>query len=216
VSEFAIHLALFLLVSLAIVLMGGSIPAYACQSEPFIGSVCMTAANFCPRGFATADGQMLPIAQNSALFSLLGTTYGGDGRTTFALPDLRGRSAVHVGAGPGLSNIRQGQKDGTETVTQTPAHMASHSHPALTTADLRGKAGNNAGDSTDLTGRVLAGRNNAKIYASGPADTTMEGSSIMAATTVISAGASQPQENRSPFLGIRYCIALNGVFPSRN
>jgi len=202
--------------ALAISVLVGHGTAQACQPEPYIGSVCIMAATFCPRGYAAADGQLLPIAQNSALFSLLGTTYGGDGRTSFALPDLRGRSAVHVGTGPGLAQVRQGEKGGAETVTQSPAQMASHSHAAVTTADLRGLGGTNNGDNSELTARVLAGRNNSKIYATGPADATMDGSSIAASTTVISAGASQPQQNRSPFLGIRYCVAMTGIFPSRN
>ncbi len=203
--------------ALAFVVSGGSNPAHACPSEPYISSVCITAANFCPRGYAAADGQLLSIAQNTALFSLIGTTYGGDGRTTFGLPDLRSRSPVHVGTGPGLSSIKQGQKGGTETVTQSVAQIASHSHAAATSADLRGKGGGgNTGDSSDLTGRVLSGRNNAKIYGPGPADATMDANSIVAATTVDPAGGSQAQQNRSPFLALRYCIALVGVFPSRN
>ena len=132
------------------------------------------------------------------------------------MPDLRGRSPVHVGNGPALSSIKQGQKGGAEKVTQSTAQMASHSHTATTTANLRGKSGTNTSDNADLSGRVLAGKNNAKIYASGPANATMHNSSINATTTVATAGASQPQQNRSPFLGLRYCIALSGIYPSRN
>jgi microcystin-dependent protein len=196
---------------------GGATPANACPSDPFISSVCIMAANFCPRGYAEANGQLLSISQNTALFSLLGTMYGGDGRTSFGLPDLRSRSPVHVGAGPGLSTISQGQRGGVETVTQSAAQLASHGHAAATSADLRGKGGGgNSGDSADLTGRVLAGRNNSKIYGPGPADATMDAGSIVAATTVAPAGGSQAQQNRSPFLGLRYCIALVGLYPSRN
>ena len=202
---------------LAFVVSCGTGPAHGCSADPYIASVCITAANFCPRGYADADGALLPISQNTSLFSLIGTTYGGDGRSTFALPDLRGRSPVHAGTGPGLSPITQGQRGGTETVTQSVAQMASHGHDATTSADLRGKGGGgNTGDSADLTGRVLAGRNNARIYGPGPADAALDAGSIVAATTIDSAGASQPQENRSPFLGLRYCIALTGIFPSRN
>jgi microcystin-dependent protein len=203
--------------AVAFVGSGGSDPAHACPSEPLLSSVCIMAANFCPRGYAAADGQLLSISQNTALFSLLGTTYGGDGRTSFGLPDLRGRSPVHAGAGPGLSNIRQGQRGGTETVTQSAAQMASHSHAAATSAELRGKGGGgNSGNSADLTGQVLAARNNAKIYGPGPADATMDASSIVAATTVDPAGGGQAQQNRSPYLALRYCIALVGAYPSRN
>jgi microcystin-dependent protein len=203
--------------SLAFVVSGGAKPAQACSAEPYIASVCIMAATFCPRGYAAADGQILAISQHTALFSLIGTTYGGDGRTTFALPDLRGRSPVHVGNGPGLSSIRQGQKGGAETVTQTAAQMASHSHAATTTAALRGKGGGgNTGNSANLTGRVLAARNNAKIYGPGPANAAMDASSIVATTMLGSTGGSQAQDNRSPYLSLRYCIALTGVFPSRN
>ena len=203
--------------ALTFVVCGGSNPAHACPVEPLISSVCVMAANFCPRGYAPADGQILPIAQNTALFSLIGTMYGGDGRTSFALPDLRCRSPVHVGTGPGLSNIKQGQKGGSEMVTQSTAQMASHNHLATTTAELRGiGGGGNTGVSADLSGRVLAGKNNSKIYGPAPADANMNASSIVATTSVVSAGASQAQQNRSPFLGLRYCIAITGVFPSRN
>jgi len=201
---------------LAFAVCGAPGPAHACSPEPYIASVCITAANFCPRGYATADGQILPIAQHAALFSLIGTIYGGDGRATFALPDLRGRSPVHSGDGPALAKISQGQKGGAEMVTQSTAQMASHSHDSVTTALLGGQSGANTGDNSDLSGRVLAGRNNAKIYGPGPVDATLESGSIVATTTVADAGASQPQENRSPFLGLRYCIALNGVFPPRS
>ncbi len=203
--------------ALAFVGSGGSNPAQACPFEPFLSSVCITATNFCPRGYAEANGQLMSISQNTALFSLLGTFYGGDGRTTFALPDLRSRSPVHVGTGPGLSSITQGQRGGRETVTQSAAQMASHSHAAATTVELRGKGGGgNSGDSADLTGRVLAARNNAKIYGPGPADATMDASSIVAATTVDPAGGGQAQQNRSPYLALQYCIAVVGVYPSRN
>ena len=203
--------------SLAFVISGGSNPVHACSAEPYLASVCLTAATFCPRGYAAADGQLLAISQYQALFSLVGTTYAGDGRTTFALPDLRGRSPVHVGSGPGLSSIRQGQKGGAETVTQSAAQLASHGHAATTTTNLRGKGGGgNTGNSANLTGRVLAGKNKSKIYGPGPADANMDASSIVATTTVASAGASQPQENRSPYLSLRYCVALTGLYPSRN
>ncbi len=113
--------------------------------------------------------------------------------------------------------MTQGQKGGRETVTQSAAQMASHSHAAATTVELRGKGGGgNSGDSADLTGAVLAARNNAKIYGPGPADATMDATSIMAATAVAPAGGGQAQENRSPFLALRYCIAVEGVYPSRN
>ena len=199
------------------VFSSGPNPAHACSVTPYIASVCITAMTFCPRGYAEANGQLLSISQNTAVFALIGTIYGGDGRVTFALPDLRSRSPVHVGTGPGLSKISQGQKGGAETVTQSVAQMAFHNHAATTIATLRGKGGGgNTGDSADLTGRVLAARKNVKIYGPGPANAAMDSTSIVATTAVDSAGDSQPQENRSPFLSLRYCIALTGVFPPRN
>ena len=122
------------------VLMAGlaSTPVVHAGAEPFIGEIMWVGFNFCPRGFAEMDGQLLSISQNPALFSLLGTMYGGDGQTTFALPDLRGRTMVHVGQGLGLSNINQGEVSGAEDQTLTFAKMPAHSHTATTTiSDLK-------------------------------------------------------------------------------
>lgn len=197
-------------------------PAAACNTEPFIGTVCMFAFTFCPRGYAEANGQLLPIAQNSALFSLLGTTYGGDGRTTFALPDLRGRSPVHVGQGPGLSNITLGQVGGAETVTLNLNQIPAHSHGATTNvavnATLRGI--NSSGNADTPGGNVLAQDPRTDIYSTAAAAVDMGATAINASatatTSIGNAGGGQPHDNRSPFLGIRYCIALEGIFPSRN
>lgn len=158
------------------------------QSEPFIGQLALVGFNFCPRGWAPAEGQLLPIADNQSLFSLLGTIYGGDGRTTFALPDLRGRVPVHAGQGPGLSNYSQGQSGGAETVTLTTNEMPVHNH---TFTELTNSNGSTEG----------------LVVRSGGGDQP---------TATTNTGASAAHENRPPYLTLRYCIALTGIFPSRN
>ncbi|MDQ2696675.1 MAG: tail fiber protein [Pseudomonadota bacterium] len=196
-------------------------PAAACNDTPFIGAVCLVAFTFCPRGYAEANGQLLPISQNTALFSLLGATYGGDGQTTFALPDLRGRSPVHVGQGPGLSNITLGQQGGAETVTLNLNQIPAHSHNATTSvtanATLRGI--NSSGNADTPGGNVLAQDPRTDIYSTAAAAVDMGATAInasaTAATSIDNAGGGQPHDNRPPFLGIRYCIALEGIFPSR-
>ena len=172
--------------------------------EPFIGQIQTFGFSFAPRGWAKCDGQLLQIASNTALFSLLGTTYGGDGRTTFGLPDLRGRAALHQGAGPGLTNRSIGEEAGAETVSLNANTMPTHTHVAT----LKG---------TDIipigvdspTGKVLAGGNK---YSSGNSDTDMGATAISNADT----GGGQAHANMQPFLCINFCIALVGVFPSRN
>ncbi|MDO9286865.1 MAG: tail fiber protein [Aquabacterium sp.] len=186
-------------------LIGTSAQA-TCSTEPIMGSVCIFAGNFCPRGYADAAGQTMAIAQNTALFSLLGTTYGGNGQTTFALPDLRGRAPIGVGTGPGLSPVFDGQQAGQENVTLTSAQMPVHSH----SAQLRGTA--TAGNTDSPANAVPAKLARSNIYSSGAADTAMGVSTI----TIGTAGGSQPVSVRNPYLGVRYCIALEGIYPSRN
>mgnify|MGYP006141534631 FL=1 len=209
----------------------------ACGYEPMLGSMCVFAGNFAPRGFALAEGQLLAISQNTALFSLLGTTYGGDGRTTFALPDSRGRALIGAGQGPGLSFISLGQKGGQETTTLTLNHMPQHSHSASTsvqllnmdssasTAVLKGLAATS--NSNTPTGKVLAnspGRDN--IYSDGAPNVEFNPESIElninldmlfdSSTTVAVAGGSQSFSVRDPYLAINWVIALEGIYPSRN
>ena len=167
------------------------------MAEPFLGSIVLFAGNFAPRGWAFCSGQILPISQNTALFSILGTTYGGNGQTTFALPDLRGRAALHAGQGPGLASYALGQAAGEESVTlnvnQIPAH--GHAQPA-TGAD---ETTNRPGNAVPAKGGVYAGSSDG---------------TTMAPTTA--AGGNQPHDNRSPYLTLNYIIALEGIFPSRN
>lgn len=177
-------------------------PLPARAQEPFIGQLMLTGATFCPRGWANAEGQLLSIAQNTALFSLLGTTYGGDGQTTFALPDLRGRAPIHQGQGPGLTNRTLGEQGGAETVTLLPSEMPAHAHSLLGSSA--------AADAASPTGAALATKQRTTLYRAGATpDTALHGASIAVA------GGSQPHENMSPYLVMQWCIALEGIFPSR-
>lgn len=190
---------------LGLAMLAGSAGA-TCSAEPMIGSICITAANFCPRGYASADGQILAIAQNTALFSLLGTTYGGDGRVTFALPDLRGRSAVGVGQGPGLSPVSEGERGGSESVVLNVSQLPAHSH----TAQLR--AASSAGNTDSPSGAIPAKLARSNIYSSANADSTMGASAINVGNT----GNNLPVGVLDPYLGLRFCIALEGIYPSRD
>ncbi len=170
------------------------------MSEPFVGEIRMFAGNFAPRAWAFCDGQLLAISQNDALFSLLGTVYGGDGRTTFGLPDMRGRLSVHAGTGPGLSSRRLGAKSGVEKVTLTVNQLPSHTHAY--------QGSTNAGNSNTPAGNVLAGRADA-TYIETPA------SASMSSNSVTNVGGSQSHTNLMPYLCVNYIIALVGLYPSR-
>lgn len=170
--------------------------------EPFIGQIQTFGFNFAPRGWALCNGQLLPISSNSALFSLLGTTYGGDGRTTFGLPDLRGRAAIHFGQGPGLPNYVIGSKGGAPTVTLNATQMPSHTHVATL------RASHTAATVSKPENNVLG---SSQTYHTPPTDVNM-GSSI----NVANAGGNQAHDNMQPYLTINWCIALTGTFPSRN
>jgi microcystin-dependent protein len=170
------------------------------MAEPFYGEIRMTAFNFPPRGWALCNGQLLPINQNQALFSLLGTTYGGDGRTTFALPDLQGRVPVHAGGG----SVQLGEKSGSETVTLAGSQVPAHAHAILGSA--------NQANSTNPAGRVLAQkpRGGANVFG-GAANTT-----LAPETLATSAGVAQPHDNVQPFCAVNFVIALIGIFPTRD
>jgi microcystin-dependent protein len=205
------------------------------MSEPFLGEIRMFGGNYAPRGWAFCQGQMMSIAQNSALFAILGTTYGGNGQTTFALPDLRGRSPVGVGQGPGLSFISQGQISGSENVTLTSLQMPMHTHatqsqsfdvtltgpiaiPAATTGTTQAEPSTNT-----VLGPVAAAGRAGTLYATSEADTTLapfdatvSGQVTPPVATIGPAGGSQPVSIRNPYVGINFIIALEGIFPSRN
>ncbi|MEW9898161.1 tail fiber protein [Chitinivorax sp. PXF-14] len=195
--------------------------ALACGADPYLGTICTFGFNFCPRGWAATNGQLMSIAQNTALFSLLGTTYGGDGRVTFALPDLRGRVVVGMGQGPGLAPVDQGQVFGQDNTTLTINSMPAHTHTASTAATVTTKlrASSGAGSTDSPAGAVLAKQSRTNIYGAGPADSDMGGSAVTttasATTTVGVAGGSQPFDQHQPSLGMLTCIAIEGIFPSR-
>jgi len=168
-------------------------------ADPFIAQITLFAGNFAPRGWAFCAGQILPIAQNTALFSLLGTTYGGNGQTTFALPDLRGRVPVGTGQGPGLSNVDLGETGGSESVTLTQSQMPAHSHLAGVTQAAQ-----------------AASRPANKVPSAGGAYADASDGSTFNPAHIQNSGGGQPIPIRPPYLGLNYIIALQGIFPSRN
>ena len=171
------------------------------MSDCYVAEIRVFGFNFPPRGWAACDGQLLPISQNTALFSLLGTTYGGDGRSTFGLPDLRGRFPVQAGQGPGLSDRSLGELGGEAAVTLTNAQVPAHTHTLMAALSPT---------SPSPAGNALAPINGGAVaYRSGAAATPMASSSIG------SAGAGQAHENRHPYVALQFCIALQGIFPSR-
>ena len=208
--------------------VGAPMAANACNSNPYIGDICLAPYQYCPSGFAEANGQVLLIQQYEALFSLIGTTYGGDGRTRFALPDLRGRAPLGRGRGPGQPAYdRLGSTGGVVAFTLDAAHMPAHAHPVVdlpveATATLHGTSA--AADATSPDGALFA------VPRTGIYRTTIgSGTTVSMADTAVTvtgrtgtgttepAGANPPDpiDNMQPFLGMRYCIALRGEFPSR-
>jgi microcystin-dependent protein len=204
----------FVLGALALaVALGGAMvwSTSAKASDPFLAQVKMFGFNFAPRGWALCDGQILPINQNQSLFSLLGTTYGGDGRTNFALPDLRGRFPMHEGNSytNGSANHTLGQKDGSETNTLTLAQMPSHTHPVLT-ATVNAYSGN--GNTEYPTGTIWAKAPRMRKYSTAAPNVAMDsGIAALGAT-----GSATPVNNMPPFIVVNYAIAIQGLFPSRN
>src|SRR5215212_3360912 len=169
------------------------------MGTPYLGEIKIMSFNFPPLGWALCNGQLLPINQNQALFALLGTTYGGNGQTTFALPDLRGRVPISSGQGPGLESYNLGQTGGTEHVAITPAQMPAHNHP------LNIHSGKSL--QTSPIGNLLA---NGSIY------TNEAANGVAAASAVANAGSGQAHENRQPYLTLNWIIALQGVFSSQS
>ncbi|HKK55327.1 phage tail protein [Marinobacter sp.] len=179
-------------------------PAFATTDsfDPLLGEIKWVAFNFVPRGFAACDGQLLSIAQNSALFSLIGTIYGGDGRTTFALPDVRGRVMVHEGAAPGLGQKALGSRGGSEREVLTVAQMPLHSH---------GQQGSDTNADSSLPhDRSPGNTGRTRIYNNAAIDQTMDSASIG------SAGSSSSHENMGPTTTLNCIIAINGIFPARS
>jgi microcystin-dependent protein len=185
------------------------------MSEPFLGEIRMFGFNFAPVGWAQCNGQLMAISQNTALFSLLGTQFGGDGVSTFALPNLQSRVAVHVGQGAGLSQYVMGEQTGVENVALTTLQMPTHSHnvncngsATATGGSVFGK-GNGATPVGNYPG-LAASPSNA-VYASAPG-----AGNLMNAGMIQPVGNSQGHENLQPLLVVNFCIALEGIFPSRN
>ena len=171
------------------------------MSDPFIGEIRMFGGSFAPAAWAFCDGQLMPIAQNDALFSLIGTTYGGDGQETFAVPDLQGRVPMHMGTGSSGTPYVEGEKAGVESVTLTTQQIPQHNHAFLASTTT----GNSVTPTDNLTG------NSAQVtfYALGTAITTMLGQAIQPV------GGSQPHDNMQPYLTLSFIISLYGIFPSQ-
>lgn len=176
------------------------------MSSPFIAQIMLFGGTFAPRGWALCYGQIVSIAQNTALFSLVGTMYGGNGQTTFGLPDLRGRVPIGQGQGPGLSMYYVGEMAGTENTTLITSNMPAHTHPATATV----KSSDQAATDTLPTGNYLADGN----QYSASQNSTMK--SDMVAVTVSPAGSNSPFSTMQPFLVMNYVIALQGIYPSRS
>jgi microcystin-dependent protein len=169
------------------------------MAEPFLSEIRIMSFAFAPKGWATCDGQLLPINQNQALFSLLGTTYGGDGRVNFGLPDLRARAPIHVGSGHTL-----GERGGEQAHTLSIAELPTHTH-AANAANVAPSAGNPSNT------RMISQSAGANLYAGGASNLK-----AMAPAAIASIGGSQAHENTQPFLTLTFCIALQGIFPSQN
>lgn len=172
------------------------------MATPFIGEIRLFAGNFAPVGWALCDGSLLPIAENEALFNLIGTIYGGNGQTTFGLPDMRGRVPVHQGAGTGLSPRTIGEMGGAEQVTLTPSQMPSHNHVLNATTAAASTANGVAGS---LTGTAAS----TNFYGNTP------GGGALAPQALTATGGNQPHNNMAPFLGLNFIISLFGIFPSQ-
>jgi microcystin-dependent protein len=198
------------------------------MSNPFLGQIIQGGWNFAPRGYHYCDGSLLPIAQNTALFSLLGTTYGGNGQTTFALPDLRGRAMVNQGQGPGLSPYDLGQMGGAESSTLTVNNMPAHTHTATfannnSALNVAGtKASLQVAADGSLLGKAIDGAPTPaaipEIYcpAGATASIALGGLNVAGTVTVAPAGGNQPFSILQPYNTVSIVIALEGIFPSRN
>lgn len=183
------------------------------STEPFIGEVKLLGFNFAPKGYATCQGQILSIAQNTALFSLLGTTYGGNGQTTFALPDLQGRMPIGQGQGPGLPYYSMGEVAGTPSVTLLSTNMPAHVH-TLNSVRVQLKASSGAAQEQDPAGNYPA-LTQTPSYVDTAGSNVFTGGAVVSGTTDV-AGGSQPVNILNPYLVMNYSIALQGIFPSRN
>jgi microcystin-dependent protein len=173
------------------------------MSDPFVAEIRIFGFNFAPTGWAQCNGQLLPISQNTALFSLLGTTYGGNGKSTFALPDMQGNAPMHPGQGQGLSLRDLGEMSGVENVTLLVSEIPIHTHTLMA-------AGSDPAESNDATNNVMARSKNGNAYS-----TTLNPVTQMSPQALSPAGGSLPHNNMQPYLTLNFCIAMQGVFPPR-
>ena len=173
------------------------------MADPFVAEIRIFPFNFAPKGWAFCDGQLMPLSQNTALFSLLGTTYGGNGKSNFALPDLQGKAPMHPGQGPGLSLHDLGESSGLETVTLLESEIPAHSHAMRVNSQVKGNS--NSPGSRLFGGSEFSG---ASLFS-----TTAPGNDAVLNTQVV--GSSQPHNNMQPYLTLSFCIALQGIFPPR-
>ena len=218
------HKSLKTALALSVALAGTSVATTAsAEADPYIGEIVEFGFTFCPRGWADASGQLLAISSNQALFSLYGTTFGGDGRTTFALPDLRGRASINQGQGAGLSPYLLGSRGGAETITLTVNELPSHEHgPHIHRAGIRTvvDAPNSNNPAGNSFAQQAAGDN---IYSTVDPNPNNMSPRFMSPDTMFVepassgiAGGNQAHENRMPYLATRRCVALQGTYPSRN
>lgn len=195
--------------------------------EPYLALICIFGGNFEIRGWAFCQGQLLPISQNTALFSLLGTTYGGNGQTTFSLPDLRGRAPIGIGQGPGLSNYVQGQSGGHESTTLLITNMPQHTHTADVSGLTVAPSASTANGTTNIPAAGLvpaqvpvigSGPSSITMMAYGAQDnsTTLAPAKVSGNVTIGPAGGNQPFSIQNPYIAMNYLIALQGIFPGRN
>jgi microcystin-dependent protein len=175
------------------------------MADPFVAEIRIFPFNFAPKGWAFCNGQLLPLSQNTALFSLLGTTYGGDGKSTFALPNLQGSAPIHAGQGPGLSLYDLGQEGGSETVTLLQTEMPSHPHSMLSAPTIV------AADSDICTGNSMGKSSQGNVYSPFSAPSAVQ----LSPSALAVAGSSLPHNNMMPYLTLNFNIALQGVFPAR-
>jgi len=194
------------------------------MDEPFLAMICLCAFNFAPSGWEICQGTIFSIAQNSAVFALVGTYYGGNGMSTFGIPDLRGRTPIGFGQGPGLSNYYQGETGGTETITLTSSQMPMHTHTITNTLSVAQKASTQAGTSSAPGATVVpavlptigAGVNTFPVNGYGTtADTTLLPTPVSGGITAAVAGGNLPFSVMQPYLALNYCFSMQGIFPSR-
>ncbi len=183
------------------------------MSSPYVGQLSMFAGNFAPAGWMLCQGQLIPIAENEVLFQLIGTTYGGDGQSTYGLPDLRSRVPIHMGQGGGLSNYAIGESGGVETVTLNFQQIPQHNHLATTVTPTPGNTDTPASNTIVADEQVGLGTSSPFTYT--PFNAGAPNQVVLANGTVVNTGGSQPHENVQPILAINFIISMFGIFPSQ-